>query len=303
MPSMIQSYVNLMQQRQNNSPYYTQDAWRTHVKAYAPKGKLLKPDRIGLVSAIKSDAQSLRYFADGINGKGNDYSIGKINDVAIKLGGLGIAGMLASSVGSPLKKGMEFIGLACWLAAMSLWPKLAINAPIKHFKGVDLDLEYKNSAGNKKNFYADPQFLCWDLFSDKQIHEMGDKLGVPRNIHNRRKAIENKARQVSIQGNTLTTLTAGFATPLIASLAADQIGKRAYVPFLEKMRALKATALREEMLVNNVGLIEDANTMKVIDANVIVFDYNDNKIYSLELRRLYLRSVSEPDNEKINTIK
>ena len=38
---------------------------------------------------------------------------------------------------------------------------------------------------------------------------------------------------------------------------------------------------------------------KIIDGNVIVFDKIDNKIYSVELRQLYLRSISEPDNEKL----
>jgi len=54
-------------------------------------------------------------------------------------------------------------------------------------------------------------------------------------------------------------------------------------------------------LFPNVKEETDINEIinKVIDANVLVFDYQDSKIYSIELRRLYLRGVSEPDNEKI----
>lgn len=54
-------------------------------------------------------------------------------------------------------------------------------------------------------------------------------------------------------------------------------------------------------LFPNIKEEKDINIIiqKIIDANVVVFDYEDKKIYSIELRRLYLRSVSEPDNEKI----
>ncbi len=55
------------------------------------------------------------------------------------------------------------------------------------------------------------------------------------------------------------------------------------------------------ILFPNVKEEKDYNAViqKIIDGNVVVFDYTENRIYSVELRRLYLRSVSEPDNEKI----
>ncbi|MCR4880730.1 MAG: hypothetical protein K6A44_02100 [bacterium] len=248
MTSMIQSYVDIIQSRNKYSaPNNAQDAWRTGVRAYRPKGHIVEQSPFSIKSALNSDVNSIKYFFKGIQGKGNDYSIGRINDVAIKLGGLGIAGIIATSQGSPFKKGMEFLGLVCWLGAMSLWPKLAIHAPIKHFKGVDLDTEYVTSRGHKKRFYNDPQFICWDMISDEQISKMGDKLGVPRNIKNRRRAIEEKARQVSIQGNTLALLTAGFSTPLVASLAADKLGKHVFYPVLSKVQEARADGLIRKM--------------------------------------------------------
>ena len=162
MTQMIQAYFDDIQQRYNRQISQSnpkQESLRTHVRAYQPKGHILETSPLSLSNVLNSDKDSIKYFIDGIRGYGNDYSIGRINDTAIKLTGLGIAGMLATSQGSPLKKGMEFIGLACWLGAMSLWPKLAINAPIKHFKGVDLDMEYVNSRGHKKRFFSDPQFI------------------------------------------------------------------------------------------------------------------------------------------------
>lgn len=261
MSQMVQNYFNDIQQRYNRQVYDPkQDALRTHVKAYKPKGHILETSPFSLSEAFKNDKESIKYFFDGIQGHGNDYSIGKINDTAIKLSGLGIAGMLAAGQGSPLKKGMEFVGLACWLGAMSLWPKLAINAPIKHFKGVDLNSEYVTSRGHKKYFYNDPQFICWDMISDSEIDKMGDKLGVPKNIKNRRKAIENKARQVAIQGNTLAMLTAGFATPLAASLVADKLGKHVLYPAILKMQENGAEKLQKQMAADVKSLVSDKKT-------------------------------------------
>lgn len=263
MTSMITNYANVLKNKQaehkQNNP--TQDSLRTHVKAYAPKGKLLEPDTISL----SRDAESIKFFADGIKGKGNDYSIGRINDVTIKLAGIGIAAMIATSKGSPLRKTMEFVGLGTWLAAMHWWPKLAINKPLKYLKGVDLDLEYQNSAGQKKKFYQDPQFMCWDLMSDEEIHKMGDKLGVPRNIENRRKAVENKARQVAVQGNTLGLLTAGFATPLISALVADKIDKKILLnaaPAINDARADKMASQMRERIADDVTNSETIEFIK-----------------------------------------
>ena len=260
MSSMIQSYVMAAQNRRNRrnvNPAYNQDSLRTYVKQYKPKGHLIKSNPFSPIKMVKSDAEALKFFFKGIQGKGNDHSVGRINDVAIKLGSLGIAGMLAASSGSPLNRGMEFIGMICWLGAMSLWPKLAINLPIKLTKGVDLNLEYENSVGQKKKFFQDPQFICWDLMSDDEINKMGDKLGIPANIKNRKSAIENKARQVAIQGNTLMLSTAGFATPLIASLAADRIGKSFYSKAIEKTQDMKASAMQKRMLEGINTLIKD----------------------------------------------
>lgn len=50
--------------------------------------------------------------------------------------------------------------------------------------------------------------------------------------------------------------------------------------------------------VKEVKNIKDVSK-KIIEANVIVFDYKENKIFSIEIRQLYLRSINEPDNEKI----
>ena len=96
MTSMIQNYVNNIKNNNITVPQNkTQDALRTHVRAYRPTGYIIDENPYSLKSAFHSDMRSIKYFADGIRGRGNDYSIGKINDVAIKLGGLGIGSWVA----------------------------------------------------------------------------------------------------------------------------------------------------------------------------------------------------------------
>lgn len=177
------------------------------------------------VSNAKGIIKTYGYFVDAvIDGKGTDYTVGRINDGAKFLGSLGIAAAIASGAKTPKTKLMEFVGFATWFGAMAFWPEL-LGIAVKATKGVDMNQEYVDSYGRRKRFFEDPQYLTWDLYSKKQLNKIGDKLGVPRNIENREEAIKEKAKQVSIQGNTLVMLTAGFATPIVSSLAANYIDK------------------------------------------------------------------------------
>ena len=72
MSSMIQAYVAAAQNRKNANSNYSQDALRTHVKPYRPKGHLVKSNPLNPVNMIKSDAEALKYFFRGIQGKGKD---------------------------------------------------------------------------------------------------------------------------------------------------------------------------------------------------------------------------------------
>ncbi len=245
MTSMIHDYFVQIQRNRQLEGYKT---LKTNIKPDKPMGRLIRPNIFSIKDTVNQDIKNMRYFVQGIQGKGNDFSVGKINDFAIKAGGLGIAAMIASGVASPFKRGMEFIGLGLWLAAMKFWPKLGIAYPIKKLTGVDLNLEYQDSEGRRKLFYQDPQYICWDLIDDKEINEIGDKLKIPKDIKNRRAAIENKAKQVAVQGNTLILATSGFATPIIASLAADQVANKLYAPFLNSYNQIRSKSLINKML-------------------------------------------------------
>ncbi len=117
---------------------------------------------------------------------------------------------------------MEFVGFATWFASMALWPKI-LGSPIKALKGVDINQEYVDSYGRRKRFFEDAQYLNWDLYNDKDLQKLGDKLGVPTDIKNRKDAVKEKARQVAVQGNTLMMLTAGLQRLLQQPLYATDL--------------------------------------------------------------------------------
>ena len=130
---------------------------------------------------------------------------------------------------------MEFVGLGSFFASMALWPKIAIQLPAYLIHGFNVQQQYEDSFGRKKPFYQDPQFLPWDLYADDEINKIGDRLGVPKNIPNRREYIQEKMKKIAIQNNTLWMLTAGFATPIMSALICNALEKPLAKP-LAKMR-------------------------------------------------------------------
>lgn len=208
------------------------------IKPHSPNGRLIKENVFqSMGSTVKNYGDCAKYFYDAaFKGEGTDFSVGKINDLTIRAGSLGIAGILAATKAFPFAKGMEFVGLATWFGSMALWPRI-IGAPIKAKTGVDINWKYEDSYGRRKPFLQDPQYVAWDLFRhiDKKgnynpkapdyeyLNKIGDKLGVPRNIKNRNEAIQDKIRQVGVQGNTLWMMTAGVMTPVISSIVADAL--------------------------------------------------------------------------------
>ena len=219
---------------------------RTTPKGVRPQkvsGSLVKENIFQAAgSTVKSYADYAKYFYDaGFKGEGTDYSVGKINDLGIRAGSLGIAAALAASKQFPLAKGMEFVGLATWFASMAIWPHI-LGAPIKAKTGVDINQQYIDSSGRRKYVYEDNQYRPMDLYrhvdvdgtplSEDEYYKkykddfayldaIGDKLGIPRDIKNRHEAIMNKMGQIAVQGKTLWMLTAGIMTPVLSSIVAD----------------------------------------------------------------------------------
>lgn len=244
----------------------------------APKGVRPAPSKARLVhenffqsigSTIKSYGDYAKYFYNAaFKGEGKDYNVGKINDLSIRAGSLGIAAVLATSKMFPFAKGMEFVGLGTWFASMAVWPHV-LGAPIKALYGVNINKEYIDSEGRRKYVYEDNQYRPMDIYRyadldgrplspeeyyqkyDKEyiyLDKMGDKLGVPRDIKNRNEAVMNRAAQVAVQGKTLWMLTAGVMTPVVSSIVADavqtplknQLEKTRYKKAENKINALDA---------------------------------------------------------------
>ena len=196
---------------------------RTFIKPLKGKGKLVSENIFNAPAVMFKDSiYNIKAMKHAMKGEANDHELGKLNDVGLKLGGLAIAGYLFTKKQTPLTKGMEFVGLGSFLASMALWPKIAIQLPAYLIHGINVQQKYEDSFGRKKPFYQDPQFIPWDLYTDKQIQKIGNRLGVDKNIPNRRDAIQEKMKKIAIQNNTLWMLTAGFATPVMSALICNQ---------------------------------------------------------------------------------
>lgn len=217
---------------------------RTFIKPLSGQGRIVK-NNIFTAPAVflKDTIYDVRALHDGFKGDANDHQLGKLNDLGMKLGGLAIASYLYAKRPTPLTKGMEFVGLASFFASMALWPKLAIQLPAKIIHGVNVMPQYEDSFGRKKPFYQDPQFIPWDLYSDKEIDKIGDRLGVPRDIPNRRDFIQDRMRKLALQNNTLWMLTAGFATPVMSALICNRVE-----PYLLKWQDSRRLKKVEAML-------------------------------------------------------
>ncbi len=215
----INNYIPPSQQQAPDFDIEEQLSNKSLVKPLKGRGKLIKSHFYNAPAIMAKDfVYDLKALKGAVNGDANDHQLGKLNDVGMKLGGLAIAGYLASKTPAPLGKTMEFVGLGSFFASMAIWPKIALQWPAQIIHGFNVQQEYEDSFGRKKLFYQDPQFLPWDLYSDKEINRIGDRLGVPRNIRNRREFIQEKMKKIAIQNNTLWMLTAGFATPVMSGL-------------------------------------------------------------------------------------
>jgi len=199
---------------------------RTYIKPLEGKGHLIHNDFFEMPAVIAKDfAYDLKSLGKGLKGDSNDHQLGKLNDLGMKIGGLAVAGYLFTKKSTPMTKAMEFVGFGAFFSSMALWPKIALQAPAKLIHGINVQQKYEDSMGRKKSFYQDPQFIPWDLYSDKQIEKIGNRLGVDKDMPNRRAFTQEKMKKIALQNNTMWMLTAGFATPIMSALICNQAEK------------------------------------------------------------------------------
>ncbi len=196
----------------------------TFIRPLPAHGKLVKNGLFEIPSEFIKDVRyDYRALKHSIKGEANDHELGRLNDMGMKLGGLAIATYLFSRKSTPLTKIMEFVGLTSFFAAMDLWPKIALQLPAYLIHGFNIRQKYTDNYGRKKMVYLDHQFIPWDLYSDKEINKIGDRLHVPKDIPNRREFIQEKMRKIALQNNTMWMLTAGFATPIMSALICNAL--------------------------------------------------------------------------------
>ncbi len=216
--------INKSEVKKNNSAFvFTSDG---RIKPMKDKGQLLPSKIFGspveYAKDLKKDVVSIGKAAKG---KANDHELGRINDLAMKLGSLALASYLFVKNPLKLSKAMEFVGFGTFFASMSLWPKLAIQAPLKARTGVDIHQKYIDSQGRKKMLFQDPQYVLTDLYSREDLDRIGTKLDVSENIPDRDNFIKQRAQKTALQGNTLWMMTAGLASPLMSALMCNRLEK------------------------------------------------------------------------------
>ena len=104
------------------------------VKPLPPQGHLVHDGLLAIPKFfVKDIAYDIKAVKDGFKGEANDHQLGRLNDVGMKLAGIGIATYLASKTTNPVARIMEYAGLGAFLAGMSLYPKVAVKCRLKFF--------------------------------------------------------------------------------------------------------------------------------------------------------------------------
>lgn len=273
--------------RQAELPSFTFNS-EGKIRPLEDKAKLL-PSRIfgSPVEYVKDLKQDVVNIGKAVKGKANDHELGRINDVAMKLGSLGLATYLCIKNPLKLSKTMEFVGVGTFFTSMALWPKLAIQAPLKARTGVDIHQKYIDSQGRKKMLHQDPQYDLTDLYSREDLDKMGKKLGVAENLPDRDNFIKQRAKKTALQGNTLWMMTAGIATPVMSALACNRLegpinnaieafdlkssqkvletGKQG---FIAKIKQSKADKAFDKFLRKHAGEVLDSNMAKKLSVKM-----------------------------------
>lgn len=218
---------------------------------------------------LKDFAYDMKALKQGFSGKAKDYQTGRLNDVGLKLGGIGIATYLASQTTDPKMRVMEYVGLGTFLACMSLYPMIAINAPSRLIQGYDIGKEYIDDQGRKKSVFQDGNYIPYDMYQGKYAGEdldiIGDRMGIPRGIKNRHDLIKEQMRKIAIQNNTLWMLGAGFATPVMTALICCGL-ERVISPVMELLRNGRCNSKISNMLNKTQKMtlnVDDIDTNKL----------------------------------------
>lgn len=230
-----------------------------------PQGHLIHDN---LENSVKYFFKDLEYdfksVKNGFNGTANDHQLGRLNDVGLTTAGVLIATYLASKTTNPKARVMEYVGLGAFLTAMSIYPKIAINAPAKIMHGYDIDKQYIDDQGRKKSVMQDSNYVPYDMYlgevPDEDIAIIGDKMGIPRDIINRNDVIKEQMRKIATQNNTLWMLTA-CVTPALAALLCCGLENYVVGPAIEKANITKYDKAIAEALKKTTEMSTDLSSI------------------------------------------
>jgi hypothetical protein len=284
---MIQNSISQKQQVPNNNlkqepaQHISYEARKVGAAPYEAKGHLVEnPVWKAPIVAVQDSVEDIKNIGRGLKGDSDDHRLGRMNDVAMKAGGLAIASYLATTRVLPVKKGMEFVGFASFVAAMGL-SKVLIDAPVKALYGFNNNQKYVDSQGRKKPFFTDPQYIPWDIVPAEEINRVGDKMKIDPNMDNREDLIKEKMTKIATQSNTMWMLTAGITTPIIGALMSSQIEKGLGVLQEKKETArIQAKLGKLEAELSNANQIaEDKKDQKGLDAlKAFLKKHKDNAV-------------------------
>ena len=267
-----------------------------NVKPLPPEGHLVHDRLLAMPKFfIKDFVYDLNAVKDGFKGVSNDHQTGRMNDVGLKLGGIGIATMLAARTTNPMVRIMEYAGLGAFLASMTIFPKVAIQLPSRILHGFDSGKEYIDDQGRKKSVLQDPNYIPFDMYRGERRGEnldiIADRLGIPKGIKNRDDLTKEQMRKIGIQNNTIWMLSAGFATPVITALFCYGL-ERLIAPPLEKARNYrynsKISALLDRTSGKNMPLEPAEISSNKLSKQVekLLASYKDKEIPQNEIDNL-----------------
>ncbi|MEW5820449.1 MAG: hypothetical protein AB1782_09690, partial [Cyanobacteriota bacterium] len=127
--------------------------------------------------------------------------------------------------GDKLLAKKQGVGVVLYYAGMGLADSF-VDSFVKHKYGVDLDLKYKNMNGEIRKVFESVDFTRWDLLTEKDWNQMGDKLGIPRDVPDRDTAIKDEVHKIIVRARAWKlVLGAAFAATGTGFIARSDVWK------------------------------------------------------------------------------
>lgn len=104
------------------------------------------------------------------------------------------------------------MAVGSWVAAL-YGGKWVHNALANLKTGLNLNQGYFDSSGQRRRLFENPQAIPFQLIPEERFNWTGDRLGIPY-TQQRRRLIEEKIQQTTVQNQTWWLLSAGLGLPV-----------------------------------------------------------------------------------------